>query len=101
MYDSALAQDQLLAGMDEAIGIQVMTIHKAKGKQFDAVVLYRDKWAAPLATKRDKAPYKEARRLTRVAITRARHGVLILAQAGVRCPITGDFKLKGGGRPSS
>jgi len=93
VYDSALAQDQLLAGLDEAVGVQVMTIHKAKGKQFDAVVIYRDKWAAPLVTKRDKAPYKEPRRIARVAITRARHRVLVLAQAGVPCPITGGFKL--------
>lgn len=93
VYDSALAQDQLLSGLDEAVGIQVMTIHKAKGKQFDAVVIYRDKWKSPLVTKYDKKPFKEPRRLARVGITRARHRVVVLAQASVHCPLLSGFKL--------
>lgn len=93
--DIALAQDQLMFGPEDTGGIHVMTMHKAKGKQFDGVVMYRDKYASPLVTRHDKAPYKEARRLVRVSITRARHGVLVLAQAGAPCPIMAGFKLKG------
>ena len=34
--DLALAQDQLLDGIDDPPGLQVMTIQKSKGKQLDA-----------------------------------------------------------------
>jgi len=57
----------------------VMTAHKAKGKEFDAVVVFDDPNSSPLIYCSEPAPYRRSRRLARVAITRARHHVLVLA----------------------
>ena len=40
--ENALARDQMIGGVDDKIRIQVMTIHKSKGKQFDGVILIRE-----------------------------------------------------------
>lgn len=76
--DDAIATEQLLSGGDEVHGIQVMTAHKAKGKEFDAVVLFDDPNSSPLVYTREDAPYRRSRKLARVAISRARHHVLVL-----------------------
>jgi hypothetical protein len=38
---NALAQDLILDGVDDPDGFQVMTIHKAKGNQFDGAIVLR------------------------------------------------------------
>lgn len=77
--DAALAEDQLLSGGDDLRGIHVMTIHKAKGKEFDAVVVFDDPNSSPLIFSREDHPHPRSRRLIRVGITRAKHHVLVLA----------------------
>lgn len=76
--DSALAQDQLLSGGNDLHGIHVMTLHKSKGKEFDAVVILDDSNNSPLIYCREKEPFPRSRKLLRVGITRARHRVLLL-----------------------
>jgi DNA helicase II / ATP-dependent DNA helicase PcrA len=79
--DSVLVEDQLLSGGDELRGIHVMTIHKSKGKEFDAVIIFDDPNSSPLLFSRENPPYPRCRRLLRVGITRARHHVLMLCDA--------------------
>lgn len=76
--DSALAQDQLLSGGNDLHGIHVMTMHKSKGKEFDAVVILDDGNSCPLNYCQESAPYTRSRKLLRVGITRARHHVLLV-----------------------
>jgi DNA helicase-2/ATP-dependent DNA helicase PcrA len=95
----ALAQDQILGGIDNPRGVQVMTIHKAKAKQFDGVIIIRefrrdgDKFVSAFVWKGDGAPYYRSRRILRVAITRARLHVLIIDSPWPVCPILGPHKL--------
>ena len=91
--DNALAQEQLLSGTDELRGIHVMNMHKCKGKQFDGVVLYRERYSSPFVWKDDPAPYPKSRKVLHVAITRARSHVLVLSDAYSQCPIIGPHKL--------
>jgi len=76
--DAALAEEQILSGDNELRGIHVMTVHKAKGKEFDAVIVFDDPNSSPLIFCREDEPHQRSRRLCRVAITRAKHHVVIL-----------------------
>lgn len=76
--DMALAEDQLLSGGNDLRGIHVMTVHKAKGKEFDAVIIFDDPNSSPLLFSKEDAPHPRCRKLLRVGITRARHHVLML-----------------------
>lgn len=83
--DNALMEDQLLTGVDDLRGIHVMTIHKSKGKQFDAVIIVREgqaigphQWQSTLVWRDDPAPYIRSRKILRVGITRAKSHVLLL-----------------------
>ncbi|MBA6058195.1 3'-5' exonuclease [Pseudomonas juntendi] len=98
--DSALVQDQLLAGGDDTKGIHVMTIHKSKGKQFDAVILVRESikqgakdYRSSLVWRGDDEPYDRSRKILRVGITRARCRVVMLEPLFPRCPIMSEHRL--------
>jgi len=63
----------------EPSGCMLMTAHKAKGKEFDAVVIVDGRFRGKFYEDRDEpAPYLQGRRLLRVAITRARHKVILV-----------------------
>jgi DNA helicase-2/ATP-dependent DNA helicase PcrA len=81
VLDDAIATDQLLSGGNDLAGIHVMTAHKSKGKEFDAVVIFDDPNSCPLIYCQEPVPYRRSRKLARVAITRARYHVLILTDA--------------------
>lgn len=100
--DAALVEDQLLAGIDDLKGIHVMTIHKSKGKQFDAVIILREgrrigprsqDWQSSLVWRDDVPPYMRSRKILRVGITRAKNRVILLEPVYPRCPILTPHKL--------
>ncbi len=85
--DSALAQEQLLSGGNDLHGIHTMTIHKAKAKEFDGVIILDEANSCPLVRKNEPAPFSRSRKLFRVGITRARHHVLLLTDRLNPCPL--------------
>jgi DNA helicase-2/ATP-dependent DNA helicase PcrA len=99
-FDSALAQDSILEGSQDLGGIHVMTIHRAKGKQFDGVIVVRKgvptgprQWRSSLVWRDDSPPYHRSRKILRVAITRARKQVLILDPVFPPCPLLQGHSL--------
>jgi DNA helicase II / ATP-dependent DNA helicase PcrA len=97
-FDVALAQDSILETSEELRGIHVMTIHRSKAKQFDAVVLFRKgipgvKWRSSFVWRDDTSPYTRSRKILRVGITRARKEVLILDPAFPACPLLKGHNL--------
>jgi DNA helicase-2/ATP-dependent DNA helicase PcrA len=79
---TAILHQQRLFGADRPPrGCILMTIHKSKGKEFDAVVIVEGYRGGALL-KEDEAPrYENSRRVLRVGITRARHAVRIVRPA--------------------
>lgn len=99
VVDTAFSQEQLLDGVDAPTGIQIMNVHKAKGKQFDGVIVVREGrrdqngFESSFVWRDDTAPYAKSRRIVRVAITRAQTHALILDPMWPRCPIIGKHAL--------
>lgn len=91
--DQALAQEQILDGVEAPTGLQVMNIHKAKGKQFDGVIIVREARRTSTGVdssfiwRGDEPPYPKSRRVLRVGITRARVHTLILDPLWPPCPL--------------
>lgn len=74
-----LDRERLLSADRDPQGCVLMTIHKAKGKEFDGVVLVEGAYASPFySTSYEKPPYERSRRILRVGITRARKLVTIV-----------------------
>lgn len=91
-FDTALAQDAIMETSQDLGGIHVMTIHRAKGKQFDGVIIVRKgvpgpRWTSSFIWRDDAVPYHRSRKILRVAVTRARKHVLILDPAFPNCPL--------------
>jgi DNA helicase-2/ATP-dependent DNA helicase PcrA len=85
----ALAADALDVGRPNDAPVHVMTMHKSKGKEYDGVVIVEDRHGMPLiADDGDMKQEASDRRLVRVAITRARHLVVIMRPPGRR-PLIG------------
>jgi DNA helicase-2/ATP-dependent DNA helicase PcrA len=99
VLDFALAQDQILGGIDDPPGVQVMTIHKSKGKQFDGVIVVREgrhdgqQLVSSFVWWGDELPFHRSRKILRVAITRAKTHTLILGPLYPACPIVGPHNL--------
>jgi len=99
VLDAALAQDQVVDGIDDPDGVQLMTIHKAKGKQFDGVIVIRQshhngrRLMSTFVWKGDDPPYARSRKILRVAVTRAKVHTMILDPVWPRCPILGGHSL--------
>lgn len=97
--DQALAQEQILDGIEAPAGLQVMNFHKAKGKQFDGVVIVREarRTAAGVESsfvwRGDDAPHPKSRKVLRVGVTRARVHTLIVNPTWPACPLLQGHRL--------
>jgi DNA helicase-2/ATP-dependent DNA helicase PcrA len=91
--EAAISDDQII-GSDGALdGINVMTIHKSKGKEFDGVILLHLGRLSPFSPDSEAAPQQKSRRLLRVGITRARHHTLLLTDAFTPSPLLAGHNL--------
>jgi DNA helicase-2/ATP-dependent DNA helicase PcrA len=78
-----LANETLEAAQAEPVPISLMNMHKSKGKEFDAVIIAEGRYNAPLLDVTwEPARIQAARRVLRVAITRARSLVVFVRPAG-------------------
>ena len=97
--DQALAQEQILDGVEAQTGLQVMNFHKAKGKQFDGVIIVREARRTKTGVdssfvwRGDAPPYPKSRRVLRVGITRARAHTLLVDPLWPTCPLLTGHKL--------
>lgn len=78
----ALAGEAVNAAQQDPLPVSVMTMHKSKGKEFDGVVLVEGQHQGQFFSE-DPARHDADRRLLRVAITRARHAVVLVRPGGV------------------
>ena len=98
--DNALTQDLILDGIDDPDGIQVMTVHKAKGKQFDGVIVLRreahngKQLISNFIWRDDAAPYRRSRKILMVAVTRAKVHTMMVQQVWPGCPIMDVHNLR-------
>ena len=80
-----LERERLLGADLTPRGCILMNFHKSKGKEFDGVIIVERKYRGEIFNENwEKPPFVEARRVLRVAITRAREKVFILRHHGAR-----------------
>jgi len=85
----ALETGRLQSDQRDPKGCVLMTIHKAKGKEFDGVVIVEGQYQGSFFRDNDtEAQVAATRRLLRVGITRARHRVMILRPHGAPSLVT-------------
>lgn len=83
---SALVQEHFASALKDWRGVHLMTIHKAKGKEFDEVVIYEGRYVGRIvSTDADPGRQAQARLALRVAVTRAMKRATIVTPAGARC----------------
>lgn len=87
-FQQAAQRDRMSDRFVSLLGCNVMTLHKCKGKEFDAVVIV-DGMNEPhrLICRGDQAPFDRSRRLLRVGLTRARYRATILTPQTDACPL--------------
>ena len=91
VLDTAIVEAQIGHDIQPNHGIHVMTIHKAKGKEFDGVILFQNDHSCPFTLPKDSKDYKRSRKLLFVGISRARKHVILLRDVSQKCPITGAY----------
>jgi DNA helicase-2/ATP-dependent DNA helicase PcrA len=93
IIEAAISEDQIV-GSDGALdGINVMTMHKSKGKEFDGVILLHLGRLSPFSPDAEIAPHQKSRRLLRVGITRARRHTLLVTDAFSPSPLLVGHQL--------
>lgn len=81
----ALTQEHFSMSTKTWNGISIMTIHKAKGKEFDIVIIYEGKYQNRIVSRPDRID--QARLNLRVAVTRAKQEAVILTPEEDPCPL--------------
>ena len=85
---NALLQEHFSMTAKVPKGILLMTIHKAKGKEFDEVIIYEDIYNGRfLHNSNDSNEIRNAKFLLRVAVTRAIKRATILTPSQAKCPL--------------
>lgn len=79
---TVLANEVINSNQDDPPAVSIMTMHKSKGKEFDGVVLVEGRYGWDPFLGESIENHAADRRLLRVAITRARHVVVIVRPAG-------------------
>jgi DNA helicase-2/ATP-dependent DNA helicase PcrA len=88
LIEAAITEDQIIGSDGDLVGINVMTMHKSKGKEFDGVILLHvGNNISPFSTDAEPSPQTKSRRLLRVGITRAKKHVLLVTDAFSPSPI--------------
>ena len=83
--ENALSQEHFSLGTQQTANLNIMTIHKSKGKEFDYVIVYEGQYNGRIVGSPDRL--EEAKRNLRVAVTRARQQVIILTPASNPCEL--------------
>jgi ATP-dependent DNA helicase UvrD/PcrA len=86
LLQDALLQEHFSASTKKWEGIQVMTIHKSKGKEFDEVIVYEGSFQRIVREDADQKRKAQALLALRVAVTRAMSKSLILTPEKKPCP---------------
>ncbi len=83
---NALTQEHFSASVRDYKGIQVMTIHKSKGKEFDHVIIYEGNYQGRIVPSNAKEKrISQARLILRVGVTRAKDKVTIFTPKADPC----------------
>jgi len=83
---NALLQEHFSKTVTIQNGIHVMTIHKAKGKEFDEVIIYEGIYNGRIVRDpKNKSEISKSQLLLRVAVTRAMKKASILTPAWDKC----------------
>lgn len=88
LIEAAITEDQIIGGDSDLVGVNVMTMHKSKGKEFDGVILLHiGNSISPFSPDAEQPPHTKSRRLLRVGITRAKKHVLLVTDAFSPSPL--------------
>lgn len=79
VFEKALQQRIILEKLGVQRGVEIMTIHKSKGREFDAVVLALENDQTALWRCSNRTTDEEIDDLYRVAISRARDALMVVA----------------------
>ncbi|SDG10367.1 UvrD-helicase domain-containing protein [Mucilaginibacter gossypii] len=81
----ALLQEHFSLSNRSYNGIFVMTLHKSKGKEFDEVIIWEDKYHSIVPYKPTPGAIEQSRYLLRVGVTRARNLTTICTPSTSKC----------------
>lgn len=94
IIETVITEDQIIGSDNDLTGINVMTMHKSKGKEFEGVIiLHLGNSISPFSPDKEQSPHTKSRKLLRVAITRARYHVLLLTDEYNKSPLLAGHHL--------